>query len=361
MSEDATRDAISEFIDKYYPRNPLAQKFTALYGPTTDLLDVFIDTIQYHDDYFSEQYDEPDENMFNELFIMYISRKYKEFTEALLAQPPATLDKLEWKNKGRAFGSLGVGDVDAYASGSYRPHTCNLINTTTSLALTYYMLDLSAQLSNVCIQPELRINRLGITELRSINRPGITELASPIVQCNQEFSVFFVSTVIEPTPNKFEGHSVLLVADHRTSTWALVDVNRTTSGTDIETSYYPYQPDAVLNIFLDKELGGTWSESADMVSCPNIVRSYLDDYVFTGYCGPYSALTVLHRFCGTRPPTRTQYGLRIDLLNLKEAIFDNAAKHAPNDFKDGRWSVEMQIRECKLLRTPGTRFRPCGD
>lgn len=349
MSDDL-KEALSKFIDEQAPTSKLAQRFTALYGPTPDLLDVFVDIYtMYGEDYFSV-YDRSEEESFEDMFIMYIGRKYKAFTDALLATDRASLDVGAWKQKGRAFGSLGVGDVDAVVSGTYRPHTCNLLNTTTSRAMTYYLMGISAQLTNVCVQPILSINRLGVPDLQG-----------EVVHCNQEFSVFFVNTVVTPQENVLEGHAMLLTADHLTSTWSLVDVNRTTSRADIGTSYYPYPLDAVLNAFLDASLGGEWSESPEGALCPNISRTYLDDYVFTGYCGPYSALTVLHRFCGTRPPTRNQYGLRIDLLNLKEAIFDNAAKHNLDDFKDGRGIVQVQISECNRLRTTGTQFRPCGD
>jgi hypothetical protein len=222
------------------------------------------------------------------------------------------------------------------------------------------MMDISSHLSNVCVQPYLRITNTGIPELQG-----------DIVTCNQGFSVFFVSTVVKNDDNMtLEGHGILLAANHTTHTWTLVDLNTSRTTLDYEQrqrlysneKYYPYNIGIIINAFLDAAfpiLDSFWEEDLAMPTCPRIPKR---DPLFTDYCGPYAAIALLHQFCGTRPPVRDDtYHVMIDLLNLKEAVFRNAAEHDPDDFMNGKMIVQTQIRECNLLRTDMTEaFRPCG-
>jgi hypothetical protein len=336
MTDDELRDALTGFIAEN-SNTRLVTTFQELYGPTPDLLDVFVELYKAYDESLFSDYSSG-EDVFNDMYVMYIGRKYKEFTNLLLAQNPRTMDVDAWKKRGRPFGILGLGDVDAYATGKFRPHSCNLINTTTSEVLAYYMRDISAQLRNVCVQPVLSI--LPVAGF------GLAKLKGDVVMCDQMYSVFFINTVVVDQ-GELEGHSMLLVADHSKRMYNIVDINRFLLKT-------PYELDIAIEVFLDKTFGETWKENEEGYLCPRLDNSnYLMNYVFRGYCGPYSALTVLHSFCGMENPSKTQYELRIDLLNLKEAIFENAARYNPSGI------VLAQIRECALLKTRGTKFVPC--
>lgn len=354
---DELRDAMNEFIEKYKDRSVLTREFE----PSNDLVDVFVEIYNLYEDYFNDfdgDNDIREAAIFEVMYTMYISRKYKQFTDTLLATDPKDVvrDVEAWKTRGRAFGTLGVEDVNAIVGGTYRRHTCNLYNATTPRALTYYMLDIGSQLETVCVQPYLWISNIGRIRVNG-----------DIVRCDKEFSVFFVSTFVK-NGTTLESHGVLLAANHRTHTWTLVDFNTAREeiyehryDLYVNKTYYPFNIAIEITIFLETAFqdGHSWTEDPDMPACPRIPER---DSLFTNYCGPYAAIALLHRFCGTKPPVRDDtYQVMIDLLNLKEAVFLKAAEREPNDFMNGKMIVQTQISECKLLRTDMTEaFRPCG-